>query len=250
MPLAANSSARLRFTYVTIALYKCFTYFTLSASEVTTLRRYTNLFIISRLAVAKLWCRVATVCRSPSVRPTQTLRTSLLRLLVGTGRIVVCGACGGFAAVGPAGRRYRSIAARSMQQQQGAAARRAAANAGCATFTADARSWTQLLEMFEAGSGQIQLWQFLLELLSDLGNASCITWEGTTGEFKLTDPDEVARRWGERKSKPNMNYDKLSRALRYYYDKNIMTKVPIEHCNWTATDFNFLLLALSTQLPH
>lgn len=41
-----------------------------------------------------------------------------------------------------------------------------------------------------------------------------ITWEGTNGEFKLTDPDEVARRWGERKSKPNMNYDKLSRALR------------------------------------
>ena len=42
---------------------------------------------------------------------------------------------------------------------------------------------------------------------------------------QLVDPDEVARRWGERKSKPNMNYDKLSRALRYYYDKNIMTKV-------------------------
>uniref|UniRef100_A0A182K7A8 ETS domain-containing protein n=1 Tax=Anopheles christyi TaxID=43041 RepID=A0A182K7A8_9DIPT len=62
-------------------------------------------------------------------------------------------------------------------------------------------------------SGQIQLWQFLLELLSDSTNATCITWEGTNGEFKLTDPDEVARRWGERKSKPNMNYDKLSRAL-------------------------------------
>ncbi|XP_044852855.1 Friend leukemia integration 1 transcription factor isoform X7 [Mauremys mutica] len=75
------------------------------------------------------------------------------------------------------------------------------------------------------GSGQIQLWQFLLELLSDSSNANCITWEGTNGEFKMTDPDEVARRWGERKSKPNMNYDKLSRALRYYYDKNIMTKV-------------------------
>ncbi|KYN13422.1 DNA-binding protein D-ETS-3 [Trachymyrmex cornetzi] len=75
-----------------------------------------------------------------------------------------------------------------------------------------------------SGSGQIQLWQFLLELLSDSSNAACITWEGTNGEFKLTDPDEVARRWGERKSKPNMNYDKLSRALRYYYDKNIMTK--------------------------
>jgi hypothetical protein len=66
-----------------------------------------------------------------------------------------------------------------------------------------------------SGSGQIQLWQFLLELLSDSSNAASITWEGTNGEFKLTDPDEVARRWGERKSKPNMNYDKLSRALRY-----------------------------------
>jgi len=81
------------------------------------------------------------------------------------------------------------------------------------------------LKCGRAGSGQIQLWQFLLELLSDSGNATCIAWDGTSGEFKLTDPDEVARRWGERKSKPNMNYDKLSRALRYYYDKNIMTKV-------------------------
>lgn len=53
-----------------------------------------------------------------------------------------------------------------------------------------------------------------MELLSDSGNSGCITWEGTNGEFKLSDPDEVARRWGERKSKPNMNYDKLSRALR------------------------------------
>ena len=78
---------------------------------------------------------------------------------------------------------------------------------------------------YAAGSGQIQLWQFLLELLADSGNVNCIGWEGTNGEFKLIDPDEVARRWGERKSKPNMNYDKLSRALRYYYDKNIMTKV-------------------------
>ncbi|XP_012256365.2 transcriptional regulator ERG homolog isoform X2 [Athalia rosae] len=95
-----------------------------------------------------------------------------------------------------------------------------------------------------SGSGQIQLWQFLLELLSDSGNAACITWEGTNGEFKLTDPDEVARRWGERKSKPNMNYDKLSRALRYYYDKNIMTKV---HGKRYAYKFDFQGLAAATQ---
>jgi len=45
-------------------------------------------------------------------------------------------------------------------------------------------------------------------------------------EFRLKDAEEVARKWGERKSKPNMNYDKLSRALRYYYDKKIICKVP------------------------
>ncbi|XP_074646328.1 transcriptional regulator ERG homolog [Tubulanus polymorphus] len=94
------------------------------------------------------------------------------------------------------------------------------------------------------GSGQIQLWQFLLELLSDSGNTNCITWEGTNGEFKMVDPDEVARRWGERKSKPNMNYDKMSRALRYYYDKNIMTKV---HGKRYAYKFDFAGLAQAMQ---
>lgn len=94
------------------------------------------------------------------------------------------------------------------------------------------------------GSGQIQLWQFLLELLSDSRNAPSITWEGTNGEFKLIDPDEVARKWGERKSKPNMNYDKLSRALRYYYDKNIMTKV---HGKRYAYKFDFAGLAHAMQ---
>ncbi|EPQ08482.1 Protein C-ets-2 [Myotis brandtii] len=34
----------------------------------------------------------------------------------------------------------------------------------------------------------------------------------------------VARRWGKRKNKPKMNYEKLSRGLRYYYDKNIIHK--------------------------
>lgn len=88
------------------------------------------------------------------------------------------------------------------------------------------------------------MWQFLLELLSDSRNAGAITWEGTNGEFKLVDPDEVARRWGERKSKPNMNYDKLSRALRYYYDKNIMTKV---HGKRYAYKFDFAGLAQAMQ---
>ncbi|XP_048861304.1 protein C-ets-1 isoform X3 [Brienomyrus brachyistius] len=74
------------------------------------------------------------------------------------------------------------------------------------------------------GSGPIQLWQFLLELLTDKSCQTFISWTGDGWEFKLSDPDEVARRWGKRKNKPKMNYEKLSRGLRYYYDKNIIHK--------------------------
>ena len=64
------------------------------------------------------------------------------------------------------------------------------------------------------GSGPIQLWQFLLELLTDKSCQHFISWTGDGWEFKMTDPDEVARRWGVRKNKPKMNYEKLSRGLR------------------------------------
>uniref|UniRef100_G3N6X7 ETS domain-containing protein n=1 Tax=Gasterosteus aculeatus aculeatus TaxID=481459 RepID=G3N6X7_GASAC len=71
----------------------------------------------------------------------------------------------------------------------------------------------------------ITLWQFLLHLLEDQQQHHLISWTGKDGEFKLLDAEEVARLWGLRKNKHNMNYDKLSRALRYYYDKNIIKKV-------------------------
>ncbi|KAL0105615.1 hypothetical protein PUN28_015840 [Cardiocondyla obscurior] len=74
-------------------------------------------------------------------------------------------------------------------------------------------------------SGQIQLWQFLLELLTDKAYRAEIQWVGTEGEFKLNQPEAVAQLWGARKNKPSMNYEKLSRALRYYYDGDMISKV-------------------------
>lgn len=74
-------------------------------------------------------------------------------------------------------------------------------------------------------NGQIQLWQFLLELLTDADYRDFIQWTGFESEFKLCNPEMVAQLWGQRKNKPTMNYEKLSRALRYYYDGDMIAKV-------------------------
>uniref|UniRef100_UPI00358FA124 protein c-ets-1-B-like n=1 Tax=Myxine glutinosa TaxID=7769 RepID=UPI00358FA124 len=76
--------------------------------------------------------------------------------------------------------------------------------------------------------GSLQLWQFLVALLEDPTHANTIVWTGRGMEFKLLDPEEVARLWGMQKNRPAMNYDKLSRSLRYYYEKGIMQKVARE----------------------
>lgn len=74
-------------------------------------------------------------------------------------------------------------------------------------------------------NGQIQLWQFLLELLTDWQCLDVIQWVGEEGEFKLVNAEVVAQKWGARKNKASMNYEKLSRALRYYYDGDMIAKV-------------------------
>ena len=72
-----------------------------------------------------------------------------------------------------------------------------------------------------------QLWQFLLELLNNQSKfGHIIAWTGKGTEFKLKDHEGVAREWGSRRNRPQMNYEKLSRAMRYYYSKNIIKKVP------------------------
>jgi len=85
-------------------------------------------------------------------------------------------------------------------------------------------------------NGQIQLWQFLLELLTDHQYSEIIEWMTVDGEFKLHSAETVAQMWGQRKNKPTMNYEKLSRALRYYYDNDMITKVSVfhGHVEWSS----------------
>ena len=79
-----------------------------------------------------------------------------------------------------------------------------------ALFSAGSKEWKSLTAF--SFSTKVT---FLLELLSRPDkHRDIIAWEGGRGEFRLGEPDEVAKMWGDKKSKANMNYDKLSRALR------------------------------------
>ena len=74
-------------------------------------------------------------------------------------------------------------------------------------------------------TSSIQLWQFLLELLTDKSYFHVVRWIDYNGEFEFIDPERCAFLWGERKGNRNMNYSKLSRALRNYYSNGIVNKI-------------------------
>ncbi|XP_029636101.1 Friend leukemia integration 1 transcription factor [Octopus sinensis] len=95
-------------------------------------------------------------------------------------------------------------------------------------------------------SGHIQLWQFLIKLLCDKTNNNCIRWEGDEGHFTILNQEELAKRWGERKRRKQMTYEKLSRAIRYYYDKNYVHKI---HGKKATYKFNFDELLKSSSRP-
>ena len=86
----------------------------------------------------------------------------------------------------------------------------------------------------------------------DQDSRHLISWTSLDGEFKLHRSEEVARLWGLRKNKTNMNYDKLSRALRYYYDKNIIQKVNGQKFVYRFVQFpeNFIRIIAEILYPY
>ncbi|KAK3596166.1 hypothetical protein CHS0354_000196 [Potamilus streckersoni] len=72
-----------------------------------------------------------------------------------------------------------------------------------------------------------RLWEFLWNLLRDPRfNPSYICWENEAeGKFRIVKSKELAKLWGSKKGNAKMTYEKLSRAMRYYYKGKVLAPV-------------------------
>ncbi|KAJ8343167.1 hypothetical protein SKAU_G00304960 [Synaphobranchus kaupii] len=71
------------------------------------------------------------------------------------------------------------------------------------------------------------LWEFIRDiLLNPERNPGLIKWEDrSAGVFRFLKSEAVAQLWGKKKNNCSMTYEKLSRAMRYYYKREILERV-------------------------
>ncbi|ELV13771.1 ETS homologous factor [Tupaia chinensis] len=71
------------------------------------------------------------------------------------------------------------------------------------------------------------LWEFIRDiLLNPEKNPGLIKWEDRSeGVFRFLKSEAVAQLWGKKKNNSSMTYEKLSRAMRYYYKREILERV-------------------------
>ncbi|CAN9499131.1 unnamed protein product [Ophioblennius macclurei] len=71
------------------------------------------------------------------------------------------------------------------------------------------------------------LWEFIRDiLLNPERNPGLIKWEDRSeGVFRFLKSEAVAQLWGKKKNNSSMTYEKLSRAMRYYYKREILERV-------------------------
>ncbi|XP_072521944.1 ETS-related transcription factor Elf-3 [Salminus brasiliensis] len=71
------------------------------------------------------------------------------------------------------------------------------------------------------------LWEFIRDILiHPEKNQGLMKWEDRRdGIFKFLKSEAVAQLWGQKKKNSSMTYEKLSRAMRYYYKREILERV-------------------------
>ncbi|XP_047666371.1 ETS-related transcription factor Elf-3 [Tachysurus fulvidraco] len=71
------------------------------------------------------------------------------------------------------------------------------------------------------------LWEFIRDILiHPEKNQGLMKWEDRRdGVFKFLKSEAVAQLWGQKKKNSSMTYEKLSRAMRYYYKREILERV-------------------------
>eukprot|EP00117_Sycon_ciliatum_P037212 scpid41532/ scgid27877/ ETS-related transcription factor Elf-4; E74-like factor 4; Myeloid Elf-1-like factor len=72
----------------------------------------------------------------------------------------------------------------------------------------------------------LQLWEFLLHHLERGTAQDAIAWiDDRSGKFRIVNSEKIAKMWGDYRSVPAMDYEKMTRALRYYYRRRILEKL-------------------------